>query len=170
MTKNDAPGSALGPTRRTVARGVAWGVPVIAVGAAAPAMAASAAPGSISAACYPPTVSGGEFALAVTGSTSPSIQVVLTHSGDGSFSFVAPLGWGPGDVNGQTVTWVVPVVAGEASGTLVVDFALADGQAAAITVVISATTGPPLAGPTSARLDKARADAGGVPTYDCSST
>ena len=104
------------------ARGLAWSVPVVAVGAPVPAMAASGADGGVSALCG--SRAQGTFTVDVTGSASPYVQVVFSHSGSGSFTVSAPRSWIPGSSTGSTTTYLVPVVSGTARGTATVTFSL----------------------------------------------
>ena len=152
------------PTRRAVARGLAWSVPVIAVGAPVPALAASAADGGVSALCG--SRAQGTFTVDVTGSSSPYVQVVFSHSGSGSSTVSAPGSWILSSSSGSTTTYLVPVVSGTAGGTATVTFSLGQNGTGTVTASISATSGQAITGPTSASITKRRD--GNSNNYACS--
>lgn len=144
------------PSRRTVATGAAWTVPVILVAAPVPAMAASAATGGISASCDP-VPRQGSFTFEVNGSTSPLIRVILTHSGSGDFSTSVPNLWILESSNATTRSYTVPVSSGAAAGTATVTFQNLDpNSTATVTATISSTSGEPISGPLVASVTKTR--------------
>ncbi len=157
--------ASLRPTRRTVAKGAAWSVPVVAVGAAAPAMAASGGTGGITASCVTPGGTGVTYTLSVTGSLSPEIQVVFTHSGTGSMSISAPATWTIAGSTATTLTYLVPVVGGAASGTATVNYTGLTGNSSATVVAeISATSGQEITGDLTATSTVTRSGS----VYTCS--
>lgn len=157
------------PSRRVVARGAAWSVPVVAVGAAAPAMAASGGTGGITASCVSAGGTGATYSVSVTGSLSPQLQVVFTHTGSGSFSISTPAGWVLADATASTRTYLIPVAGGTVNSTGTVNFTgIAGNSSATVTAVLSATSGQEITGDTSAAVTITRQGGGSSSNYSCS--
>lgn len=150
------------PSRRVLTRGLAWSVPVVAVGAPVPAMAASGGVGGISARCGSGVT--GSFVLDVTGSSSPYVAVALSHSGSGSFSVSVPSGWLPSSAN----TYLAPVVDGTAQGTVLVAFTVGQNGTGTVTASITTSPGQEVTGPRVASITKRRS--GNSNNYTCSTT
>jgi hypothetical protein len=154
------------PTRRTLARGAAWSVPVIVAAAPAPAMAVSGvSTGRVTSSCEPRAQ--GAFTLEVAGASSDFIEVVFTRTGGGTFSVSAPAGWLQDSATGTRVVYLVPVVDREAQGTAIVTFVLGQNGRATVTATISATSGQEISGTTTASVTKRRD--GNSNTYQCTS-
>lgn len=127
-----------GPSRRTLAKGAAWSVPVILVAAPVPAMAASGATGGISATCeaVPRT---GSFTFEVGGSTSAHIRLLLVNSNAASsYSVNFPSGWTvePGG-SVTTTSFLAPVTGGVAGGKVTITFELPPSSSTTMTATIS---------------------------------
>jgi len=155
------------PSRRTIARGAAWSVPVVAVGAAAPAMAASGGSGSITGAC-----AGGNtaaYTLSIAGSLAPFIRVTFTRLGGTSMNISAPSTWVPAGASSNIAIYDVPVTAtGTATGTATVTFVMGQNGNEQVTAEISATSGQVITGDTLARVNITRN--GNSSNYNCSVT
>lgn len=130
------------PSRRTLARGAAWTVPVAVVGAAAPAVAASrAGNGTITGECL--AGAQARFTLAVSGSAATSVQVVFTQSGSGTHTVTTPAGWTLVSSTGTVSTFNAPVSGGSAGGQVTVTYSLSGQSTGTVTATISAA--PPFA-------------------------
>ena len=163
---DDTTKGAARPSRRVLARGAAWSVPVVAVGAAAPAMAASGGTGSITGAC-----AGGNtanFTLSIAGSLSTSIQVVFTRLGGTGFDITAPGTWVRASTSNNIIVYDVPVVSGSASGTANVTYLMGRSGTELVTAEISTTTGQVITGDTTASVNISRD--GNSSNYNCSVT
>lgn len=152
------------PSRRALAQGMAWSVPVLIVAAPVPALAASGGNGGITAACAPSTQA--RFILDVTGSSSPLVRVLFSHTGSGTFSVSTPNTWTLETATATTFSYLVPTSAGTASGTATVTFVLPQNGTATIAATISATSGQAITGTTSASVTKSRV--GNSANYRCS--
>ncbi|GAA3627091.1 hypothetical protein GCM10022200_06840 [Microbacterium awajiense] len=146
-------------------RAAAWSVPAIAVAAAVPAYAASGAAGSITGRCRSGVLA--DFDVVVTqADLGTSIQIVLQHSGDGSFGVTAPNGWVLANATASSYTYIAPTLNGALSGTVVANYNLGQNGVATVTATISALSGTPLAGDLSAAVSKRRN--GNSDNYMCS--
>lgn len=150
------------PSRRTLARGMAWTVPVVVVAVPTPVRAASSGSGTITGACTTPQAAS--FTLSVTGSSATSVQVVFTQSVSGQHFVTTPAGWTLVATDGQVSTFTAPVTGGSASGVVTVTYGLDSGATGVVTATISAA--PPFgAGDQVASVRKIRQ--GATNSYDC---
>ena len=160
---DDTTKGAARPSRRVLARGAAWSVPVVAVGAAAPAMAASGGTGSITGAC-----AGGDrasYTLNITGSSAAFIRVTFTRLGGTSMSISAPNTWVLVGASANITIYDVPVSAGSAGGTATVTFIMGQNGNELVTATISTTTGQVITGDTTASVNITRN--GNSNNYNC---
>ena len=163
---DDTTKGAARPSRRVLARGAAWSVPVVAVGAAAPAMAASGGTGGITGACAGgPTAT---FTFSVSGSLSSSIQVVFTRLGGTGFTVTPPPTWVLVSTSNNIVVYEVPVVGGAASGSATVTYQMGRNGTELVTAEISTPTGQVITGDTSASVNISRD--GNSSNYNCAVT
>jgi hypothetical protein len=166
MTDHHASAPARRPSRRTVARGAAWSVPVLAVGAAAPAFAASGGTGTITGACL-----GGNrasYTLNVTGSAAAFIRVTFSRLGGTSMSISVPGSWVLVGASSNLSIYDVPVIAGSAGGAATVTFQMGQNGNELVTATISTTTGQVITGDTTASVNITRN--GSSTNYNCSVT
>ncbi len=158
------------PTRRTLARGAAWAVPVVAVGAAAPAMAASGGTGGISARCASATSTSGTFSVSVTGSLVTQLQVAFRRaSGSGTFSITPESTWVLVPGTPGAYTYLIPVVGGTATGTATMSSSgISNNGTQTVTGELSAPGGQVITGTTSASITITRQGGGSSSNYTCS--
>lgn len=136
MTQTPEPRTAL-PSRRTIARGAAWAVPVVAVTAAAPAFAASGGTALVQGSCAG-AGAGGSFSVSVTGTAATYVQVQFTHSGDGSIGSITA----PADALSCGLNcYLLPVTGGSAGGSFTVDQTLPRNGVGTVTATISSSPG-----------------------------
>lgn len=117
--KNGVPMSATQPSRRTLVKGAAWSVPLVAVGSQAPAVAASPCNIIVTADC---TASGLSFSYSVTGPRPGTLSFTLAVS--------VPAGQGQGNDG----TWT-----GGPGITLVGNTATVDSETATSGVLLNVT-------------------------------
>ena len=138
-------GSEMRPSRRTIARGVAWAVPVIAVSAAAPAMAASGGPIVFTGiSCKGPGQSGGntwtyymQITISVPGPGSAGVVINSITECSGSPTLTTPRVYDAAGTNLGAVFNVLPGggtfdLAGDSTNSAMSCFAVTytvDGQA-----------------------------------------
>ena len=151
-----------GPSRRLVAQGMAWSVPAVALSAAAPAYAASS---DIAVAVVSSCISGGSRngSFTVTAdfiALGAELQIVLTHSGSGSFSAVPNFAH-----TGTGTTYVVTGTGGPFVGQIAVQLTAGQNGTSVVTANVSAPGGA-TTGDTEAQIRVTRT--GNSNNYSCS--
>lgn len=161
MNETSEPRSTARPSRRTIARGAAWSVPVVAVTAAAPAFAASGGTATVQGSCSG-TSRTASITVDVTGTSAGS--VIVTFTGTGTFAVSAPAG----TTSCGTNCYVVPVVNGTASATFGVTFTIGQSGQETVTATVSSSGGQVISGDTTGSVTKRRDGNSG--NYPCVST
>jgi hypothetical protein len=157
-------GGSTRPTRRTIARGAAWSVPVVAVAAAAPAFAASGGTASVTGQCTGGRT--GSIQVVVNGTSAQYVRVQLSHTGSGTYTVTsAPSG-------AQTCgdgCYLLPVTNGSVNGTFLITLTVGQSGTGTVTADISSSPGGQvITGDTSGYVSIRRT--GSSSNYSCAGT